>query len=250
MQQPVGQTWHWGAPISNGGPGTTIPPAADGPGYKGMVTCHLCSIHCESNRVAHGASERKWAPLISRWQQIIRCRHVWIFCIFVQQTLRCASIVYLFVGLCLLRQLMTIVFGRFRCQERCYVSGGLSKRPSRTKKKAGIGGMAERNKLNYSQLESLHCGKICRIKQLHFHKHSAMPWIFAIGIKTGFNVISAQLDAVVDACTRQQTARRLQWSWSAHWRRCRTMYFQDEIFLLSFRLKCRIFVSFAWNSWC
>jgi len=31
MQQPVGQTWNGGAQISNGGPGTTGPPAGDGP---------------------------------------------------------------------------------------------------------------------------------------------------------------------------------------------------------------------------
>jgi len=28
MQQPGGQTWNGGAPISNGGPGTTAPPLA------------------------------------------------------------------------------------------------------------------------------------------------------------------------------------------------------------------------------
>jgi len=32
MQQPVGRTWNGGAPISNGGPGTTGPPAGNGPG--------------------------------------------------------------------------------------------------------------------------------------------------------------------------------------------------------------------------
>jgi len=31
MQQPVGQMWNEGAPISNGGAGTTGPPAGDGP---------------------------------------------------------------------------------------------------------------------------------------------------------------------------------------------------------------------------
>ena len=31
MQQPGSQTWNGGAPISNGGVGTTGPPAGDGP---------------------------------------------------------------------------------------------------------------------------------------------------------------------------------------------------------------------------
>ena len=32
MYQPVDQTWNGGAPISNGGAGTTAPPAGDDPG--------------------------------------------------------------------------------------------------------------------------------------------------------------------------------------------------------------------------
>ena len=34
MQQPVGQTWNGGAPIWNGGAGTTGLPAGDGPGLE------------------------------------------------------------------------------------------------------------------------------------------------------------------------------------------------------------------------
>jgi len=34
MQQPVGQTWNGGTPISNGGPDATGPPADDGPVHQ------------------------------------------------------------------------------------------------------------------------------------------------------------------------------------------------------------------------
>jgi len=37
MQQPVGQMWNEGAPISNGGAGHHWPPAGDGPANKGAV---------------------------------------------------------------------------------------------------------------------------------------------------------------------------------------------------------------------
>jgi len=30
-------------------------------------TCHQCSIHCESSRVAHGASKRRWASPDNSW---------------------------------------------------------------------------------------------------------------------------------------------------------------------------------------
>jgi len=41
MQQPRGQTWNGGAPISNGGPGTTDPPAGDGPALWSTVDLSL-----------------------------------------------------------------------------------------------------------------------------------------------------------------------------------------------------------------
>ena len=48
MQQPVGQTWNGGAPILNGGAGTTGPPAGDGPGWK---QCFKEISSCVSARV-------------------------------------------------------------------------------------------------------------------------------------------------------------------------------------------------------
>jgi len=49
MQQPVGQTWNGGAPISNGGAGHHWPLAGDGPGlqyafYRFSAACDQAGI--------------------------------------------------------------------------------------------------------------------------------------------------------------------------------------------------------------
>jgi len=75
MQQPVGQTWNGGAPISNGGSGTTGLPAGDGPA---ATYCCVSLVQTEQKEKLQTAKQLMFIMICGGLQKKWKCNFVMV----------------------------------------------------------------------------------------------------------------------------------------------------------------------------